>query len=62
MNPLSAVVCAITFIIFGLSLGTWLTISPKLMGAFFIITAIVVLIDTFWLRSAARWDAHRTHA
>lgn len=60
MNPLSAVAVAITLFLFGLTLGAWATISPRLMGAVFMICAAIVLIDTFWLRTAARWDAVRT--
>ena len=59
MGPLSAVALAITLFLFGLTLGTWATISPKVMGVIFIVTAIIILIDAFWINSYARWTARR---
>jgi hypothetical protein len=48
MGPLSAVAISVTFILFGLDVGTWATINAKTMGVIFIIAAVLVILDVFW--------------
>jgi hypothetical protein len=54
MGPLSAVAISIWLILYGLTGIAWITASPKALGAVALIAAALVLIDTFWARSA-RW-------
>jgi hypothetical protein len=60
MGPLSAVAIALGLALTGAYTATWITMSKALFGILLVIFAIVVLIDTFWINTGARWDAHRT--
>jgi hypothetical protein len=60
MGPLSAVALAIGLILLGL---TWLgeiSASLHFLGLVLIIVAIVIILDAFWIGSAARYHAWRT--
>jgi hypothetical protein len=62
MGPLSAVAISIWLIIYGLVYANVFAASPtpsaaKAVAILAIIAAVIVLIDTFWYRSSARWAA-----
>jgi hypothetical protein len=59
MGPLSAVAVAVSFLILGLTWITWITASTHALGVIFVIAAIIVLLDAFWIGSGARYGAWR---
>lgn len=59
MGPLSAVAVAVSFLILGLTWISWITASTHALGVIFLIAAVVVLLDAFWINSAARYHAWR---
>jgi hypothetical protein len=48
MGPLSGIPIAISFFLLGLQEGGWATISGKVLGVIFIVTAILVIVDLLW--------------
>lgn len=54
MAPLSAVAVFVLAGLLGLTTGGWISGSPKLFGTIYVICGVVVLIDSFWVRST-RW-------
>jgi hypothetical protein len=59
MGPLSAVAVAVSFLILGLTWIAWTTASTHALGVIFIIAAIVVLLDAFWIGSGTRYGEWR---
>lgn len=59
MGPLSAVAVFVTFLIFGLQETAEIAAKASVIGWVFIIAGVVVLLDAFWINSAARWAALR---
>jgi hypothetical protein len=57
MGPVSAVAIFIFLFLYGLNEGKWITASGRLLGVIAIIVGLVILIDTFWYQSSARWAA-----
>lgn len=65
MGPLSAVAVSVWLVIYGLVYANVIDPAPtpsaaKAVAIIGIIVAVVVLIDAFWVGSAARWSAYRT--
>ena len=59
MGPLSAVAIAVWMFIVGLNWLGAITASLHLLGWLSIIVTIVILVDTFWVGSGARYSTWR---
>lgn len=55
MGPLSAVALFVGFLLLGLQNGGWVTGSPHFFGVVYIVVAVGVLLDAFWVNSYGRW-------
>jgi hypothetical protein len=49
MTALSGIPILISFFLLGLNEGGWATISGKVLGVVFIITAILILLDLLYI-------------
>jgi hypothetical protein len=58
MGPLSAVATSFFLVLYGLTGIAWITASPKALGTVALVSAVLVLLDTFWVNSG-RWLAGR---
>jgi hypothetical protein len=57
MGPLSAVAISVFLLLFGLNGTNEITVKSTALGWVAIIAMIVILVDTFWFNSSARWAA-----